>query len=90
MPLGQAHTFQGGCAFTQPFRLRHAHNFKPKGHIVQHRAVGQQGKILKDHAEAALPHAPQVAGAHGGNVLIVHQHFAGAGHDQAIEAAQQG
>ena len=88
-PLGKAHALEHFAAFFQAQGLAHPHGLKAEGRVLQHSAVWKKGKILKNHAKAALPHAAQLARLHLHDVLIIHQHGTSRGHDEPVEAAQQ-
>ena len=63
-PLGKANAFEHFAAFFQAQSLVHAHGLKAEGRILQHCAMWKKGKILKNHAKAALPHAAQLTRLH--------------------------
>src|SRR5690606_40904365 len=60
-----------------------------KGHVVAHGAVGQQAKVLKDHADAPAQEgnfpAPQA-----GDVDVAHHDGAPGGHLLPVNEPQQG
>ena len=69
---------------------RHAVECKAIGHILDHRAVRQQGKALEHHGHLAAAERLQARGIEAEDILAVEQDAPAGRFDQAVEMADQG
>jgi hypothetical protein len=73
-----------------PLGLAHTADLQPVGHVVEDLSVWEQPEVLEHHRHVVAAQLTQARVRHGADVLAVEADLAGAGLDQAGQAAHQG